>query len=199
MYTFQTKNSSTEQYKSGAQLAAGVYHADVVGMNETTSRSGNPMVEVLVQVLDGQVQLKDYLTLSTEAAWKIEQFLASTGKKFGKGETITFEPQSCLGAHVVVETYNERGDKGGVFPRIRRFIQASMHKDFPRAGFVFGAEDLKLRGLDSDGCSTSLRPYGATPRQAAAPRASTPPQSKVPPAQGADALLPHEDEDDIPF
>lgn len=160
------------------------------------------MVEVLVQVLDGQVQLKDYLTLSTEAAWKIEQFLASTGKKFGKGETITFEPQSCLGAHVVVETYNERGDKGGVFPRIRRFIQASMHKDFPRAGFVFGEDDLKSRGLDSDGCSTAVRApraNGPQYRQEPVPRTSTPMQSKVPPAQGADALLPHESEDDIPF
>lgn len=241
MYTFTTQASDTEQNRRGGRLAAGVYHANVLNAVQRATRNGDKqMVDLTLQVEGaGQpVELHEYLVLSSATSWKIEQYLASAGHRFKAGETIEFDPAACVGEHVVIETFNERGDKGGLFPRVAKFVQANCQRDVPRAGFVFGAEDLASRGLDSEGCSTATSSQGgarATSNRdgargavagygsAAAPRTAAPasagypstprggyaeagpstPRGGVagarPAGPGIDDLLPHADDDDIPF
>lgn len=189
MYTFTTKNSSTEQNKAVARLAAGVYHADVVAAVEKTSKGGNPMVEVTLQVEGSAAQIREYLVMASNMEWKLEQYLASTGVKFKEGEAVEFNPQGLIGNHVVIETVNERGNQGGLFPKVARFIQANLQKDVPRKGFVFGPDDLASRGLDADGCSTA-----AAPAKKPAAKATVPAKT-----DNAPAPLPNEADDDILF
>ena len=190
MYSFNAKAASTEQNKNRASLQAGVYHADVVTAVEKTSKSGNAMVEVTLQLEGSQVQLKEYLVMASNMEWKLEQYLASTGVKFKEGEALQFDPKGLVGNHVVVETLNDRGDKGGLFPKVSRFVQANLQKDVPRSGHVFTAEDLQARGLDADGVSTASAPVR---KQEATKGGQQAGSSKAP------APLPNETDDDIPF
>lgn len=191
MYVFKTRASSTEQNKVGGRLESGVYHANVMNAVEKTSKNGKPMAVLTLQVEGGApVQLTEYLVLTTEASWKVEQFLASTGLKFGKGEDLEFDPAAQVGKHVVIETCNERGNKGGLFPKVLRFVQASLQKDVPRGGHVFTAEDLQARGLDAEGVSTASAPVRKQEAHNGGQQAGSP---KAP------APLPNENEDDIPF
>lgn len=189
MYTFKAQNSSTEQNKARASLKAGVYHADVVAAVEKTSKSGNAMVEVFLQLESSPVQLKEYLVIASNMEWKLEQYLASTGVTFKQGEAVSFNPQGLIGNHVVIETFNERGEKGGLFPKVMRFVQANAQKEIPRLGHVFSQDDLANRGLDADGCSTASAPARKTEAKAQTPSKPS----------NAPAPLPNEDDDDIPF
>ena len=115
MFKFRTKNSSTEQKMTAAgSIPAGIYPAVIVDVQERTSKAGNPMLVLTVDVkpeAGRSIEVAEYIPLTERSAWKVERWLAACGHTFREGEEVTLEPGMLLGKKPLVLTYNEPGQK----------------------------------------------------------------------------------------
>lgn len=91
----------------------GTYPVEVIKAVEKTSNAGNPMIKLDVQVLLGKdVQgptVWDHLVFVPKASWKIDQFLASTGRAVIDGEEVNIEADGLVGLKGVAVIGEEPG------------------------------------------------------------------------------------------
>lgn len=169
------------------RVQPGWYEAVVLSAVEKYSRGGSPMIEMNLGVDVGRhkpFELRAWLVLTTSAAWKIEQFLAATGKRFGAGEQLSIDARTCEGKRLCVTLCNRVTDKGGLWPDILDFRR---REDCPRMG-AMNAEELYQWGLLPDGTRKPLsQAVNEALDEPAAARGTTP------------QPMPHEEDDDIPF
>lgn len=105
---------STGATGSSFAVPAGTYRVRVIEASEDTSKSGNDMVKLKLRVLkpDGGEgpALFDYLVLSENASWKIDQFLAACGHPTAEGDDVSLDVDDMIGweceADLSVEEYN---------------------------------------------------------------------------------------------
>ena len=137
-------------------------------------------------------ELRAWLVLTTNAAWKIEQFLAATGRRFAVGEQLSIDARSCEGKRLCVTLCNRVTDRGGLYPEIMDFRR---REDCPRLG-AMDAEELYQWGLHADGTRKTLTQVAADAlgdSPAPSARQRTKANSYTP------QQLPHEDDEEIPF
>lgn len=178
------------------RVQPGWYEAVVYTAVEKYSRGGSPMIEMNIGVEVGRMkpfELRAWLVLTTNTAWKIEQFLAATGKRFTKGEQLTIDARACEGKRLCVTLCNRVTDKGGLYPEILDFRR---REDCPRMG-AMNAEELYQWGLNPDGTRKLVT---QVVREALDEPAAAPAAARGVSYGAASAMpMPHEDDDDIPF
>ena len=93
----------------------GTYPVEVVKAVEKESQAGNPMIRLDVQILLGKDELGpivwDHLVFVPKASWKIDQFLASTGRAVIEGEEINIEADGLVGLKGIAVIGEEPGEK----------------------------------------------------------------------------------------
>lgn len=76
---------------------------------EDVSGNGNPQIKLALMVGDktNQIKVKDYLTFTDKAAWRISSFLKAAGVYPGAGVDLNLTAQMCIGLSGRCETENE--------------------------------------------------------------------------------------------
>jgi hypothetical protein len=94
----------------------GIYCVEVLDAKEKTSKQGNPMIELKLQVVPGEggsgPKFFDWLVMSESSAWKLDQFLAAAGKHPGEGVEIEIEPDDFIGMLITARLRQRKRDKG---------------------------------------------------------------------------------------
>jgi|SRR5215469_1475319 len=81
---------------SGDLLPEGSYPFEVKNAEEVTSKNGNEMIRLTLEV-NGSLELIDHLVFTPNAFWKIDQFRIATGEKLGKpGSDASLEADDCI-------------------------------------------------------------------------------------------------------
>ena len=206
----------------------GFYPAKIVAAEEKYSKTNKPMLQLTLEVDTGgskTIDIKEYLLLEANSAWKVEQYLAAIGTMFGAGQEINISANTFLGGRLYVLTYNEPGMKNPdrLYMKILRAFRAN---DVKHPGPLM-TEQLEMWGLNPDGTRKGTRdevranaqPWQQQPQQQSAwgqqPQRQPlqpigwmqngtpyPPQQQTDPGfqQGqAPAIMPNEEDDDIPF
>lgn len=200
-FTFTTTNSYDQAGPiGGGAIAPGWYQALVVEATETTSKSsGNPMLDMTLQVTVSRTRTVDIrhccLVLTSKAAWKIEQFLAATGKQFAKGEEISISAQSVEGKKLWVQLYNEpdRNEPDKLYARVAAYLRK---EDVPHPG-AMTEEEKEEHGLTSRGVRIPLNEQLA--RNEAERQRLKQNMENIERAHGKPKAMPYEDDEDIPF
>ena len=197
-FTFQTTTDGSVGTRDRVQ--PGWYEAVVLAAAEKYSKtSGEPMMELTLGVDVGRAkpfEVSAYLLLTAKFAWKIEQFLAATGKRFGAGEQLSIDARECEGKRLCVTLCNRRTDKGGLWPEILDFRR---REDCPRLG-AMSVEEYDQWWLHPDGTRiTKAERENAGRRQFAQLR-----DVVDEPERGARSFTPAQlaedlEDDDIPF
>ena len=155
MFRLITQNSSEQQNIGGSQFTPpGFYQARILQVDAAKSRAGRDMLTLTIEVDAGGmrcVEVKDYLVLTTESAWKIEQYLAAVGTRFSANQDITIDQRTFLGGKFVALTCNEPGVKNPDKLYLKIFA-AMRHQDVKHMGPLEPAE-LEYYGLNADGTS----------------------------------------------
>lgn len=150
-FAFQASANYDAQTHNRETLPPGWYTATVLSAAEKYSRaSGSPMIELTLGIDTGAArpyELRSWLVLTTTAAWKIEQFLAATGKRFSAGARLEISAPMCEGARLCVTVGARLSDRGNVFPEILDFRR---REDCPHMG-AMNAEELSMWGMLPDG------------------------------------------------
>ena len=114
----------------------GKYQVEITKSVEGTSQvkpdgtGGNPMIKLTcrVKLPDGTngPELKEYLTFTAKAAWKIDQFRQALGQAVVPGEEVTIEAEDFVGASAWVVLGEEAGSTNPdmKFNTIERWIEA---------------------------------------------------------------------------
>ena len=201
-FTFTSTNSFDQAGPiGGGAVAPGWYQAIVVEAMETKSKtSGNPMLDMTLQVAVSRTRTVDIrhccLVLTSKAAWKIEQFLAATGKQFAKGEQLTISAHEVEGKKLWVQLYNEpdRDNPERLYARVEAYMRK---EDTPHPG-AMTAEELAECGLTARGVKKTLsEQLDEVAREEARRRQN---RENIERAHNMKPLpIPHEDDDDIPF
>ncbi len=201
-FTFTTSNSFDQAGPiGGGAIAPGWYQAIVTEATETQSKaSGKPMIDMTLQVAVSRTRTIDVrhccLVLTTAAAWKIEQFLAATGKLFAKGEEITISAQEVEGKRLWVQLYNEpdRDEPEKLYARVDAFLRK---ENIPHPG-AMTAEELEEYGLTARGVKRKLSEQLALNAEVHRRQEQT--RQNIERVHANKPLpIPHEDDDDIPF
>lgn len=66
-------------------LDAGEYNLEVLESEFTHSKSGNPMIVLTLIEPDTKIRVRDYLTLTSKAFFKMKEFMTVTGVKPPEG------------------------------------------------------------------------------------------------------------------
>lgn len=196
MFQFTTRKSSDEQkLTAGGTVPAGFYTARIVEVAEATSKAGNAQLVVTFEVdpIKGRtIDVREYYPLMQSTAWKIERLLAACGHRFAEGETVTLNRRMLEGKKLTVATFNEASQKNGML--YVRILSPVCANDVPHTG-VMTAEELEQFGLAADGTRANTAP--AVSQSPAPAPVSTAGLSTM--QKQARGLMPHEEEDDIPF
>ena len=199
-FTFTTTNSYDQAGPiGGGAIAPGWYAAMVLEATETTSKSsGNPMLDMTLQVTVSRTRTVDIrhccLVLTSKAAWKIEQFLAATGKQFAKGEEVSISAQAVEGKKLWVRLYNEadREDPERLYARVDAYMRK---EDVPHPG-AMTEEEKEEHGLTSRGVKKTIRDAVRETAQSNYERGK---QNAAKLNAAISGKIPYEDDEDIPF
>lgn len=200
-FTFTTTNSYDQAGPiGGGAIAPGWYQALVVEAVETRSKSsGNPMIDMTLQVAVSRTRTVDIrhccLVLTSAAAWKIEQFLAATGKTFAKGEEISISAEGVEGKKLWVQLYNEpnRDEPEKLYARVDAYMRK---EDVPHPG-AMNAEELEAYGLTARGVKKKLSERLESIASEQARQAQN--RANIERAHVVSRQAYHMEDDDIPF
>ena len=177
-FVFKTQYAHDAQPTEAAQsYKPGFYPSKIVAAEEKYSKSGKPMFELTLEVDPGgikTVDIKEYLLLESAASWKVEQYLAAIGVKFGQGQDISVDANTFLGGRLYILTCNEPGQKNPDRLYLKP-LKAFRKQDIPHEGALTDAE-LEHWGLNADGTrkgsreemranAQSMRPQGGFGQQ----------------------------------
>lgn len=112
---------------SSAHVPAGTYHAEVSDFEETTSKAGNAMFVVYLEIIDGPhagQQIIDRLPQTERAMFRSAAFLQALGVKIAK-KKIALNPKSLIGRPVDIVVEDGEPYNGQVRSEVREYLRAT--------------------------------------------------------------------------
>jgi hypothetical protein len=116
-------------------LEPGPYFWKVTKAEHQYSKNGDEqfVLTLLVGNQGVQAEIKEFLTFSEKAYWRVEAFLKSAGMYAGDGVDIHFEALDCVGLHGSCTVKDEpgRNDPSKTYSRIDRWLEANNQNPNP--------------------------------------------------------------------
>lgn len=112
---------------STAHVAPGTYRAEVSDFEETTSKAGNAMFVVYLEIIEGPhagQQIIDRLPQTAKAMFRSAAFLQALGVKISK-KKIALNPKSLLGRPVDIVVEDGEPYNGRVKSEVREYLRAT--------------------------------------------------------------------------
>lgn len=112
---------------STAHVAPGTYHAEVSDFEETTSKAGNAMFVVYLEITEGPhagQQIIDRLPQTEKAMFRSAAFLQALGVKIAK-KKIALNPKSLIGRPVDIVVEDGEPYNGRVRSEVREYLRAT--------------------------------------------------------------------------
>ena len=112
---------------STAHVAPGTYHAEVSDFEETTSKAGNAMFVVYLEIIEGPhagQQIIDRLPQTEKAMFRSAAFLQALGVKIAK-KRISLNPRSLIGRPVDIFVEDGEPYNGLVKSEVREYLRAT--------------------------------------------------------------------------
>jgi hypothetical protein len=112
---------------STAHVAPGTYHAEVSGFEEKTSKAGNAMFVVYLEIIEGPnagQQIIDRLPQTEKAMFRSAAFLQALGVKIAK-KKIALNPRSLIGRPVDIVVEDGEPYNGRVKSEVREYLRAT--------------------------------------------------------------------------
>ena len=129
---------------STAHVAPGTYHAEVSDFEETTSKAGNAMFVVYLEIIEGPhagQQIIDRLPQTEKAMFRSAAFLQALGVKIAK-KKIALNPRSLIGRPVDIVVEDGEPYNGRVKSEVREYLRATKPaKSEPAASDPMADED----------------------------------------------------------
>lgn len=201
MITLIASRSSDEQNEIRV-LEPGIYQAVIIRADHEVSKKGTPQlcleVDIYNPVTGKPSMVKTWEPCTQKTVFRIEQLFAACGKVFGKGESISVDENWLRGKKCAVVTCIRKTDQGGRFCEIIRFMNP---KDVDEFG-PLSDDRREYYCINPDGTRGT--------REKAANAANTAPKqggwlsqptatANAPQAGHGPAVMPNEEDDDIPF
>jgi len=83
-------------------LAAGTYPATIISAVEKVSKSGNDMIELILETKGGN-HIYDYLVFVENAAFRVDAFISAIGKAPQKGKEVELTADELVGVELNIE------------------------------------------------------------------------------------------------
>ena len=112
---------------STAHVAPGTYRAEVSDFEETTSKAGNAMFVVYLEITEGAhagQQIIDRLPQTEKAMFRSAAFLQALGVKIAK-KKIALNPRSLIGRPVDIVVEDGEPYNGRVRSEVREYLRAT--------------------------------------------------------------------------
>ena len=112
---------------STAHVPAGTYRAEVSDFEETTSKAGNAMFVVYLEIIEGPhagQQIIDRLPQTVKAMFRSAAFLQALGVKIAK-KKIALNPRSLIGRPVDILVEDGEPYNGRVRSEVREYLRAT--------------------------------------------------------------------------
>lgn len=112
---------------STAHVPAGIYHAEVSDFEEQTSKAGNAMFVVYLEIIEGShagQQIIDRLPQTEKAMFRSAAFLQAIGVKIAK-KKIALNPRSLIGRPVDILVEDGEPYNGRVRSEVREYLRAT--------------------------------------------------------------------------
>ena len=112
---------------STAHVPAGTYHAEVSDFEETTSKAGNAMFVIYLEITEGAhagQQIIDRLPQTEKAMFRSAAFLQALGVKIAK-KKIALNPRSLIGRPVDIVVEDGEPYNGRVKSEVREYLRAT--------------------------------------------------------------------------
>ena len=112
---------------STAHVDPGTYHAEVSDFEETTSKAGNAMFVVYLEITSGPhagQQIIDRLPQTEKAMFRSAAFLQALGVKIAK-KRISLNPKSLIGRPVDIVVEDGDPYNGRVKSEVREYLRAT--------------------------------------------------------------------------
>ena len=112
---------------STAHVAAGTYRAEVSDFEETTSKAGNAMFVVYLEITEGPhagQQIIDRLPQTEKAMFRSAAFLQALGVKIAK-KKIALNPRALIGRPVDIVVEDGEPYNGRVKSEVREYLRAT--------------------------------------------------------------------------
>jgi hypothetical protein len=112
---------------STAHVAPGTYHAEVSDFEETTSRAGNTMFVVYLEITEGAhagQQIIDRLPQTEKVMFRSAAFLQALGVKIAK-KKIALNPRALIGRPVDIVVEDGEPYNGRVKSEVREYLRAT--------------------------------------------------------------------------
>lgn len=112
---------------STAHVAPGTYRAEVSDFEETTSKAGNAMFVVYLEIIEGPhagQQIIDRLPQTERAMFRSAAFLQALGVKIAK-KKIALNPRSLIGRPVDIVVEDGEPYNGKVKSEVREYLRAT--------------------------------------------------------------------------
>ena len=112
---------------STAHVPAGTYRAEVSDFEETTSKAGNAMFVVYLEITSGPhagQQIIDRLPQTEKAMFRSAAFLQALGVKIAK-KRISLNPKSLIGRPVDIVVEDGEPYNGRVKSEVREYLRAT--------------------------------------------------------------------------
>ena len=128
---------------STAHVPAGTYHAEVSDFEETTSKAGNVMFVIYLEITEGPhsgQQVIDRLPQTEKAMFRSAAFLQALGVKIAK-KKIALNPRALVGRPVDIVVEDGEPYNGRVKSEVREYLRATKPvkaepEDDPMAGEI---------------------------------------------------------------
>lgn len=141
MFSFDSKtDEEIQEIQNRKLLADGEYPFIVKSYEHKISKTGNPMLEILLGVLDNEGHernIKDFLLATDTMIFKLKHFCETIGlhQEYAAGK---FDPEKCIrrtGKCIIgLQKGNEKPDGSGYYPdrnNIRDYVKVEIKKDTP--------------------------------------------------------------------
>lgn len=144
---------------STAHVAPGTYHAEVSDFEETTSKAGNAMFVVYLEIAEGPnagQQIIDRLPQTEKAMFRSAAFLQALGVKIAK-KKIALNPKSLIGRPVDIVVEDGEPYNGRVRSEVREYLRAT------KPAKAEPADDPMADDAEIDAPSTTAEPAKPAP------------------------------------
>lgn len=144
---------------STAHVAPGTYRAEVSDFEETTSKAGNAMFVVYLEITEGAhagQQIIDRLPQTEKAMFRSAAFLQALGVKIAK-KKIALNPRSLIGRPVDIVVEDGEPYNGRVRSEVREYLRAT------KPAKAEPADDPMADDDEIDAPSTTAEPANPAP------------------------------------
>nr|DAJ39938.1 MAG TPA: Protein of unknown function (DUF669) [Caudoviricetes sp.] len=144
---------------STAHVAPGTYRAEVSDFEETTSKAGNAMFVVYLEITEGAhagQQIIDRLPQTEKAMFRSAAFLQALGVKIAK-KKIALNPRSLIGRPVDIVVEDGEPYNGRVRSEVREYLRAT------KPSKAEPADDPMADDDEIDAPSTTAEPANPAP------------------------------------